>query len=235
LSTKNKFYLLLIAVTFIITACNEYEEKNKFTESNTTILPTEKNSIIIENMINNVIQESNIVKSTKAKKIETIKKIKAPTMSFAFKNFNNKTSILNVKDDYYTFTNITQPIIMVNLSSTWCPPCRGQVPHLSSLQKKFKKNLFILTALVHDDIKENELKKLIISEKAEFFISTNQEENEKFENMIIKKLGISDKLKLPLMVLFENGKYFTHYEGSMPEEMIESDLKQLLEKQKNRK
>jgi thioredoxin-like negative regulator of GroEL len=88
--------------------------------------------------------------------------------------------------------------------------------------------------LVHDDIKDSELKKLIVSEKAQFFVSINQVENEKFEKMIIKKLGITDKLKLPLMVLFSNGKYFTHYEGNMPEEMIESDIKLLLEKIKER-
>lgn len=88
--------------------------------------------------------------------------------------------------------------------------------------------------MVHDNIEESELKKLIISEKAHFFVSTNQEENLKFEKMIIKKLGIVDKFKLPLMILFSKGKYFTHYEGSMPEEMIESDIRQVLEKIKKR-
>jgi hypothetical protein len=36
------------------------------------------------------------------------------------------------------------------------------------------------------------------------------------------------------MVLFSNGKYFTHYEGNMPEEMIESDIKQALNQIKGR-
>jgi len=35
---------------------------------------------------------------------------------------------------------------------------------------------------------------------------------------------------MPLTILFVRGKYFTHYEGMIPEEMIESDIKQLLEK-----
>jgi hypothetical protein len=30
------------------------------------------------------------------------------------------------------------------------------------------------------------------------------------------------------MILFVKGKYYTHYEGSIPEEMIESDIKQAL-------
>jgi len=233
LKTKNKFYLLLVAIIFLSTACNEHEEKtNTIKNTNNT---EEKSSLLMENMINSVIQDSIVTQEPKEhnslKKTKDIK-VKPKNYTFTFKNFDKKSSTLHLKNDIYEFSNIAQPIVMVNLSSTWCPPCRGEVPHLNSLQKKFKENLFILTALVHDNINDDELKKLIVSEKAHFFVSTNQDENEKFEKMIIKKLGINDNLKLPLMVLFNNGKYFTHYEGSMPEEMIESDIKQLLNKEK---
>jgi len=227
LRTKNKFYLLLTAISFISTACNDQHEKSKTIEEANIAINKIENSIIMDNMINKVIDDSNLTK-VETKKSEVIRS------TFTFKNFKNKTSVLEVKNDIYSFINIEQPIVMINLSSTWCPPCRGEVPHLSSLQKKFKKELFVLTALVHDNIKESELKKLIISEKAHFFVSTNQEENLKFEKMIVKKLGIVDKFKLPLMILFSKGKYFTHYEGSMPEEMIESDIRQVLEKIKKR-
>ena len=227
MNTKNTFYLLLTAIIFLFTACDEYKEESKISDINITI-PEKENSIILENMVSNVVTNSNVNQE------EKIPKPKATTSTFTFKNFKNKTTILDVKNDIYTFTKIKQPIVMINLSSTWCPPCRGEVPHLNSLQKKFKENLFIITALVHDNIKDNELKKLIVSEKAHFFVAADQNENEKFEKMIIKKLGIVDNFKLPLMVLFVNGKYFTHYEGSMPEEMIESDIKQVLEKIKKR-
>jgi len=229
LNTKHTFNLLLTAIIFLSTACNEHKENSKISDTNISI-PEKENSVIIENMINNVVNDSNISKKVLIKD----EKVEAVTSTFTFKNFKNKTTRLHLKNDIYTFTNIEQPIVMINLSSTWCPPCRGEVPHLSSLQKKFKENLFIITALVHDNIKDNELKKLIVSEKAHFFVATDQNENEKFEKMIIRKLGIVDNFKLPLMVLFANGKYFTHYEGSMPEEMIESDIKQLLEKIKER-
>ena len=149
---------------------------------------------------------------------------------FNFKNLQEHESTIHVRNDLYNFTNIQQPIVMVNLFATWCPPCRGQIPHLSKLQDKFKENLFILSALVHDDINNEDLNKFIIAEKAHFFISSDQEENLKFANMIAPKLRLATNFSLPLMILFVDGKYFTHYEGSMPEEMIESDIKQLLEK-----
>jgi thiol-disulfide isomerase/thioredoxin len=231
LNTKYPFNLLLIATIFLSTACEEHKDNSQLSDTNISSPKQEReDSIIIENIISNVVHENNISKKVLIKD----KKVTPSRLEFTFKNFNKKKTLLDLKNDIYTFTNIAQPIVMINLSSSWCPPCRGEVPHLNSLQKKFKKSLFIITALVHDDIKDNRLKKLIISEKVHFFVATDREENEKFEKMIIKKLGINDNLKLPLMILFNNGKYFTHYEGSMPEEMIESDIKQLLKKIKKR-
>jgi len=153
---------------------------------------------------------------------------------FTFENLQGVSSKIKVKNDLYTFSNIKQPIVMINLFSTWCPPCRGEIPHLSNLQKKFKKNLFILSALVHDDISDEKLKKFIMAEKIQFYISSKQKENLKFAAMITPKLKMdTTNFTLPLMIMFVNGHYFTHYEGSMPEEMIESDIRQLLQKIKS--
>jgi len=33
-----------------------------------------------------------------------------------------------------------------------------------------------------------------------------------------------------MMVIFVQGKYFTHYEGAIPQEMIDSDIEQILNK-----
>jgi thiol-disulfide isomerase/thioredoxin len=202
---KNNFSLLFVIVTLLFVACDN--EKN---EIQTSIL-TSKSSINYPSK-------------------EILIAPKKQEFSFNFRNLKGDTSTLNVLNDVYHFGSIEQPIVMVALFSTWCPPCRGQIPHLSNLQKKFKKNLFILSALVHDDIKDEALKKFIIAEKVLFFLSSNQKENLKFAQMITPKLGLSREFTLPLMILFVNGKYFTHYEGSMPEEMIESDIKQLLKK-----
>jgi len=205
---RHKFYLFLI-ITVLFTACNNESSKK---EEHIYILNQEKNiSKIDKNQTKTVI-------------IEKITK----EYTFKFEDLNRQTSIVKMIDDIYSFSNIEQPIVMITLFSTWCPPCRGQIPHLSNLQKKFKKHLFILGALVHDDIKNEALKKFIISEKVLFFISINQQDNLKFANMITPKLRLKDDFPMPLMILFFKGKYFTHYEGSMPEEMIESDIEQLL-------
>ena len=208
---KNYFYLILTIFLLLFTACNN-EESIERTESNSS---------------------SNVVEDPPPKKHEaqaTIKKVAPKEYKFIFKDLEQHSTTLKIKNDIYHFSNIKQPIVMVSFFSTWCPPCRGQIPHLSNLQKKFKNNLFILSALVHDDCSNEKLKKFTIAQKVMFFISNNQKENLEFAKIITPKLGLTKDFPLPLMILFVNGKYFTHYEGIMPEEMIESDIQQVLKK-----
>ena len=216
---KNKFYLILTLLLLLFTACEGEQETNE------PIGKTNSNPKIN----NQKVTDKNCTVS-KVTLTKTPKKIIPKEYKFLFEDLEQHISKLVVKNDIYNFTNIKQPIVMINLFSTWCPPCRGQIPHLSSLQKKFKKNLFILSALVYDDDSNEELKKFIIAQKVKFYISKTQKENLKFAHMITPKLGLKKDFPLPLMILFVNGKYFTHYEGIMPEEMIESDIKLLLEK-----
>ena len=87
-----------------------------------------------------------------------------------------------------------------------------------------------MATLLHDDIAREKLEKFLIAEKILFYLSVTQEENLKFINMLAPKLGLSSEFPMPLRIVFVRGKYFTHYEGMIPEEMIESDIEQLLKK-----
>ncbi|SFV55773.1 Putative lipoprotein thiredoxin [hydrothermal vent metagenome] len=209
---KHKLYLLLTLI-FLFVACNETS--------------TEKKKLAV---IKKESSHQNTIPKAEAIKIATIPKPPSKEYTFTFQDLQGQSSTLKMKDDIYSFSNIQQPIVMITLFSTWCPPCRGQIPHLSNLQKKFKKYLFIIGALVHDDIKDEAFQKFINTEKALFFISNNRKENLKFADMITPKLRLTKEFPMPLMILFFKGKYFTHYEGSMPEEMIESDIEQILKK-----
>jgi len=203
---KHRFYLILLPFLLMFIACQDDElERDKKTPENKLEITSKK-------------QES------------TVKKITPKSYSFKFQNLKGEESSLDVKHDIYDFKNIKQPIVIINVMSTWCPPCRGQLPHLSKLQQKFKKNVFVMATLVHDDIPKERLEKLLIAEKALFYLSITQKENLKFINMLAPKLGLSAEFPMPLTILFVKGKYFTHYEGMIPEEMIESDIQQLLQK-----
>jgi thiol-disulfide isomerase/thioredoxin len=151
--------------------------------------------------------------------------------NFSFIDLESDKKDLIVKDNHYEFIGIEEPIILVNFLATWCPPCIGQIPHLNNLQKRYKKELFILGTLIYDEgLEGDDLRKFIDSQKINFYISKDINNSVKFGNFIAPKLKLKQNFSLPLMILFVKGEYYTHYEGSIPEEMIESDMKQALKK-----
>jgi len=204
---RNNFYIFILILNLSILGCDN-NQKREIPES-----------IDIE------VQENKPV-STKA----PIKEY-----NFLFTNLANQTQNIQVKNNYYSFPKIKQPIVLINFLATWCPPCIGQIPHLNNLQKKYKDNLYILGTLIYDDgIKDKDIDKFIASQKINFFISKDINNSIRFSNFIAPKLQLKPNFSLPLMILFLNGEYYTHYEGSIPEEMIESDIKQALDKIKDR-
>jgi len=201
---KYRFYAILLPFLLLLTACQDEKQKKETKTAQQKLEVTTKKHVA--------------------------KKNTPKEYHFKFKNLKGDVSILDIKNDIYNFKNIKQPIVIINAMSTWCPPCRGQLPHLSKLQQKFKENVFVMGTLVHDDISNEKLKKLLIAEKVLFYLSVTEEENLKFINMLVPKLGLSSEFPMPLTIVFVRGKYFTHYEGMIPEEMIESDIQQLLQK-----
>jgi thiol-disulfide isomerase/thioredoxin len=176
-------------------------------------------------------RQKSIVKSIP----KVVKKTPSKDFNFLLKSIDNRVINIKTNSNYYYFSHVKKPIVLLNLFSTWCPPCIGQLPHLNNIQKKYKEKLSILGILLYDNrLGDNDLKKFIELHKINFFISKNMENNKKFANFIAPKLQLEQEFSIPLMVLFVRGRYYTHYEGSTPEEMIESDIKQALNQIKGR-
>ena len=57
---------------------------------------------------------------------------------------------------------------------------------------------------------------------------TNGLDNIKLSRIIASSIHVGQKFPIPLMVMYKDGKYVTHYVGAIPEEMIESDINQAL-------
>jgi len=204
---KNNFYIFILILNLSILGCDDNQKRE--------------------------IPESIDIKVQENKPIH--KKTPIKEYNFLFTNLANQTQNIKVKNNYYTFPKIKQSIVLINFLATWCPPCIGQIPHLNNLQKKYKDNLYILGTLIYDDgIKDKDIDKFIASQKINFFISKDINNSIRFSNFIAPKLQLKPNFSLPLMILFLNGEYYTHYEGSIPEEMIESDIKQALDKIKDR-
>ncbi len=239
---NHKFYLILSPLILLFFACESSNEKKQNrqieiteveqkepTKISSTSSPNISKSIPSQKTVPKISPKKPIVKQSTPNKISP-KEITPESYHYTFKDLNNQINNLDIKNDFYTFRNIKQPIVIINIMATWCPPCRGQIPHLSKLQQKFKEHLFIMAALVHDDITQKGLEKFIIAQKIRFYLSISQDENLNFIEMLMPRLKLSKDFPMPLTIVFVQGTYFTHYEGMIPEEMIESDINLLLEK-----
>lgn len=133
---------------------------------------------------------------------------------------DEKISIVKEKDGV-KFSNQNNRVILLNFFATWCPPCKAEIPHLNSLQEKYRDDLLILSVALEDKDVET-----LLSFKEFYNINytiTHGMANFKFSELLG---GVQT---IPYMVLYDkDGKYLKHYNGIVPEEMLEADISRQL-------
>jgi len=129
----------------------------------------------------------------------------------------------------FTVEGHENKVIMFDIFATWCPPCRAEAPNLTHLQKKYRSELLILGVTIEDDI-PNEKIEYFKEEYGADYVIVNSKENELLYHAIASATKVGQRFPIPLMVMYKDGQYITHYVGQTPEEMIESDIKKALGK-----
>jgi len=137
-----------------------------------------------------------------------------------FQDLQGRHHTLHIHGKEIYLDNQPANSLMITLFSTWCPPCKGQLPYLDDIRSKHAENLTVLGFVVNDDIEEERLRTFLANHHVRFPVSRNKEAAEG----IIEALGISENYPLPLTALYHNGNYIIHYEGAVPPEMIEHDI-----------
>jgi thiol-disulfide isomerase/thioredoxin len=118
-------------------------------------------------------------------------------------------------------------VVIYDIFATWCQPCRAEAPHLANLQKKFPDDLVVMGVTIEEGISNAKLQEFKRENNADFII-VNSEVNRPFYRSIASSINIGQQFPIPLMVMYKNGQYVTHYVGMVAEEMIESDIKMAL-------
>lgn len=146
---------------------------------------------------------------------------------FILKDINGTTITFNATESGLKSKELENKIIFLDFFATWCPPCKAEIPHLVNLQKKYKDKLVIIGILLEKDKNIGELKRFKDEYKINYFIS-NSSDNFELAKIVYAAVQAPRNMPIPLMVIFKNGEYKTHYLGAVPEEMIESDIKNIL-------
>jgi thiol-disulfide isomerase/thioredoxin len=140
---------------------------------------------------------------------------------------NNPYTIVR-EGERFILKGYENKIVLFDIFATWCQPCRAEVPHLASLQKKFPDDLVVIGVTIEDGMSNAKLETFKREYGANYIIF-NSEANRALYRAIAGSIHVGQQFPIPLMVMYKNGSYVTHYMGMVAEEMIESDIKLALE------
>ncbi len=161
------------------------------------------------------------------KKDESVKSEKTEEKPAAFILRDlNETIKATLNDEGISFS-VGEPVVLLNFFATWCPPCKAEIPHLVSLQKKYAGKMSVVAVLVEENIPNRVVKRFKEEHEIDYFVS-NSPANMKLASETADMLHQPRNFPIPMTVLFVKGKYFRHYIGMVPEEMLESDIKDAL-------
>ncbi|WP_457599522.1 TlpA family protein disulfide reductase [Hydrogenimonas sp.] len=142
----------------------------------------------------------------------------------------NETIRVTLKDEGLAF-DTKEPVVLLNFFATWCPPCKAEIPHLVSLQKSYAGKLKVVAVLVEEHVPNRVVERFRSEHAINYFLS-NGPDNMRLATVTADMLHQPKNFPIPLMVLFVDGRYFRHYVGMVPEEMLESDIKDALKEAK---
>ena len=207
-----KFWVTACLVTSMLAFVGCSSDKKKKNENNTTA-PTTTTSTDA----NVTLTTPDVLPETKEKEVKEFKSEK-----ITLKDITGKEIAVTSTEKGFVFSGYENKVVLVNFFTTWCPPCKAEIPHLNNLQSKYKDNLIIISVLLEENKSNEELMNFAKFNGINFVI-TNSIENFKFAQMAG---GVKN---IPLMFLYDKeGKYTTHYVGAVPEEMVDSDIKRVL-------
>lgn len=126
----------------------------------------------------------------------------AQTFTVTNKKQTQKITLLN---QTLTFHNIQTPVVMITLFEHTCTPCISQIKSFKTLEQKYQNKLSIISLFKKSDAKDNI----------------------KFAHAIYHSLDIHTSL--PLSIIYKHGKYYSHFEGVTPVEMITYDIQQAIQ------
>ena len=201
---------------------------------------TDENSIPIENTTEYF--DSNVKVSHENSRFKVEKKDSSISASeptslsdtFTLKNMKQTIYTVNVSNQKVTFKENSKAIKLITFFATWCPPCVHEIPYMNDLQQKYQKDLLLSSVLIHDEIDKDTLKSFLAKNEVQYFMASGTHNND-FASLIAKTLHLPNNFPIPLSVIYVEGKYFTHYEGCVPIEMIEYDIDQALKMLKEKR
>lgn len=152
-----------------------------------------------------------------------IEKVERKT-DFELKTTDNSTINIKLENDKIIIKEHSDKIVLLNFFATWCPPCKAEIPNLIKLQEDYKNDFVVVSVLLEEMKTDEEIKSFIKDFNINYTV-LNSAEN--FD--LAKSLG--GIKSIPTMFLIDKkSNIFQKYVGLVPNEMMEIDIKKVLER-----
>ena len=153
-----------------------------------------------------------------------------PTHSFSLEDSALKHYTVIKQGRNITIKEYPERVIIFDIFATWCPACNVIAPHLENLQQKYKDKLLVV-GLSTEQNKPHSYYDAFSKKHHTTYPISNAEDNFMLINRIATDLRQPRQFPIPLIVMYDpKGRYFRHYVGAVPEEMIERDIQTALGK-----
>ena len=146
------------------------------------------------------------------------------SLKFKAKTLDDKNISISAKESKFSF-NTDKEIVFLYLFDTSCVECKGAFGYLISLQEKYTEDIHTVSVGYTDQTFDPRLAHELLQVRGNLPLSYAPT-NKILIDTLVEHLSIG--YKLPLGVLFHNGKIIKYYQGVTPIEMIEADIRYIL-------
>ena len=150
------------------------------------------------------------------------------TSKFELNDLNKNSHTIDRAGNNFNLDGNKGKIILFDIFATWCPPCRAEASHLSSLQEKYKNDLIVAGISIQKDITKEELTSFQTEYGAKYMMLFGADNQKAAQTIASTLQGVEADFPIPLMAMYKNGVLINFYIGATPEEIIESDIKKAL-------
>lgn len=162
-------------------------------------------------------------KKEEVKEVIPVPKIEK-TGEFQLKTTSDKIINLKLENEKIVLADYPNKIVLLSFFTTWCPACKAEIPNLVKLQNDYKNDFVVISILLEEMKTNDEIKTFIKDSNINYEVINSAESIE-----VAKNLG--GIKSIPTMFLIDrSSSLFQKYVGLVPTEMMEIDIKKLLEK-----
>jgi len=157
-------------------------------------------------------------------KEETAVKSSNRVSEFQLKTTNDTIVNLKLENDKIIAKDYPNKIVLLSFFTTWCPPCKAEIPNLIKIQNDYRNDLVIISVLLEEMKTNSEIKQFVKDHNINYEVTNAP------ENMDLAK-AVGGIKSIPTMFLIDKeNTVFQKYVGLVPNEMMEIDIKKVLEK-----